>query len=105
MEQPNLSYIKELSGGDASFEEKLINVVKNELPDEIVEYQNNIEIENYKLAAENVHKLKHKFGIVGLEKSYQVAIDYEAGLLEGNLDLKEEFEAILQLIHSFINEL
>lgn len=105
MEQPNLNYIKELSGGDAYFEEKLINVVKDELPGEILEYQTNIQNKNYKLAAENVHKLKHKFGIVGLVKSYQVAIDYEDGLLEANLDLKEEFEAILQLIHSFINEL
>lgn len=105
MEQPNLNYIKELSGGDASFEEKLINVVKDELPGEILEYQTNIQNKNYKLAAENVHKLKHKFGIVGLEESYQVAIDYEDGLLEAKLDLKEEFEAILQLIHSFINEL
>ena len=105
MEQPNLNYIKELSGGDASFEEKLINVVKDELPGEILEYQTNIQNKNYKLAAENVHKLKHKFGIVGLVESYQVAIDYEDGLLEANLDLKEEFEAILQLIHSFINEL
>jgi len=29
MEQPNLSYIKELSGGQTEFEDKLIRVIKS----------------------------------------------------------------------------
>ena len=29
MEQPNLSYINDLSGGDESFKEKLINIIRS----------------------------------------------------------------------------
>ena len=105
MEQPNLSYINSMSGGDKAFEQKLIEIIQLEFPEEKKIYFSNFNAKDFKQIAENVHKLKHKFGIVGLVESYQVAIDYEDGLLEANLDLKEEFEAILQLIHSFINEL
>ncbi len=38
MELPNLTYINELSGNDDSFKEKIIAIIKNELPEEIKNY-------------------------------------------------------------------
>mgnify|MGYP000169438902 CR=1 FL=1 len=38
MEQPNLLYIKTLSKGDRSFEEKIINIIKVEFPVEKKKY-------------------------------------------------------------------
>ena len=38
MEQPNLSYIHSMSGGDKAFEEKIINIIKTEFPLEKEEY-------------------------------------------------------------------
>ena len=43
MEQPNLNYIKKLSEGDVDFEDKLIAVLKKELPLEFHEFQQNFE--------------------------------------------------------------
>ncbi|MEP3837625.1 MAG: Hpt domain-containing protein [Algibacter sp.] len=102
MEHPNLSYINQLSGDDKVFKNKLIGVVKLEFPQEKAIYVKNISLNNYKEAAENVHKLKHKISILGLEKSYAVADDYENNLLEQNTSGKLEFESILQTITDYL---
>ena len=101
-EKPNLNYLKEISGGDLEFEEKLLIIVKKELPEEINTYKNFLNENNFKQAAELVHKIKHKISILGLEKSYQVAIDYEENLKLDNLSLKMDFEEILNSMISFI---
>ncbi|MBB3124039.1 HPt (histidine-containing phosphotransfer) domain-containing protein [Mesoflavibacter sabulilitoris] len=105
MEQPNLSYINTLSGGDKEFETQLLDVVKKEFPTEKETYYKNLNNKNYKLAAENVHKLKHKISILGLSKSYDIAIDYENNLLDHNTDLKEEFDNILTVITNYLDKL
>ena len=94
-ENHNLSYLNELSDGDEVFEKKLLDILKAELPEEIEEYQNNIRSNSLSLVAENVHKLKHKISILGLEKSYEIASDYEKNLKLENLDLQVEFEEVL----------
>ena len=101
-EKPNLNYLKEISGGDLEFEEKLLIIVKKELPEEINTYKKFLNENNFKQAAELVHKIKHKISILGLEKSYQVAIDYEEDLKQDNLNLKLEFEEILNSMICFI---
>ncbi len=102
MEQPNLSYVQQLSGGDKAFEKKLLAVVVQEFPEEKVIYEGNMEKHAFAKAAENVHKIKHKFGILGLEKSYQIAIDYEEQLLKEKTELRKDFEDILQRIQEFL---
>ncbi|QRM88835.1 Hpt domain-containing protein [Lacinutrix sp. WUR7] len=105
MEQPNQSYINSLSGGDEAFKQKLIDVIKKEFPEEKQVYLNNYNAKNYKLAADNVHKLKHKISILGLEKGYEVAVVYENNLLEGTTNQKEAFETILNSITEYLEEI
>jgi len=105
MEQPNLNYIDQLCGEDNVFKQKMIDIIKKELPLEIAAYHESIEGRDYKLAAEGVHKLKHKISILGLEKSYHVAHEYEDHLLNGKLESEVEFESILRSMQSFINDL
>ena len=105
MEQPNLSYIHSMSGGDKAFEQKLINIIKLEFPKEKEVYYANYTSKNFKHAAENVHKLKHKISILGLAKSYEVAGAYENNLLKGSTKLKEEFESILNVITTYLEEI
>ena len=59
----------------------------------------------YKLAADNVHKLKHKISILGLEKSYEIAIAFENNLIEGDTSLYKEFETILNTITNYLQKL
>jgi HPt (histidine-containing phosphotransfer) domain-containing protein len=105
MEQPNLSYIESMSGGDKAFEQKLVGIIKKEFPEEKQVYFTNIEAENLKEAAENVHKLKHKISILGLVKSYELAANYEHNLIDGKTAGKEDFESILQNMTDFLKTL
>lgn len=103
MEQPNQTYINSLAGQDEVFKQKLIAIIKKEYPEEKQVYLMNMNAKNYKLAADNVHKLKHKISILGLEKSYDIAAKYENGLLENDTSNKEIFEAILESITNYLD--
>ena len=105
MEKPNLSYINSLSGEDKAFKKRLIDIIKKEFPLEKNVYYINLKEENYKLVAENVHKLKHKISILGLEKSYEIAVEYENNLKERNANLEKEFENILLTITNYLNQI
>jgi hypothetical protein len=94
-----------MSGGDERFEEKLIMIIKDEFPIEKKDYYHNYKSNNFKLAAGNVHKLKHKISILGLEKSYEIAVAFENNLLKGNTNLSQEFESILINITNYLKKL
>ena len=104
MERPSLNYIKTLAGDDELFQAKLIAVVKAELPDEIAVYEDNMRDLAFAKAAENVHKIKHKFGILSLEEGYELAVAYEEQLKEGQTEHKEQFESILLACTGFISK-
>ncbi len=105
MEKPNLSYINELSGDSDDFKQKIIAILKKELPEEIEVYQHQIQTNNYKLAADSVHKLKHKISILGLEKNYYIAQNFEDNLKQNSIDLKTDFELTLKSMQEFVNTL
>jgi HPt (histidine-containing phosphotransfer) domain-containing protein len=105
MEKPNQNYINELSGNDYAFKQKLIHILKEEYPVEKEIYRNNMDLEKYNLAAKNVHKIKHKISILGLQKGYKIATVFENNLLEGSIELKEEFEFVLNTITNYLKQL
>lgn len=105
MEAPNLEYINNLSGDNIEFKAKLISILKRELPLEIETYQQEMKVSNLNLAAQAVHKLKHKVSILGLEKSYYIASDFEDNLKQDSLTLQDEFETILNLMQEFVKDL
>lgn len=105
MEQPNLNYIDELSGDNLEFKTKLIGILKKELPEEIEGYTNEIQNVNFSAAAQSVHKLKHKISILGLEKSYYIAEEYENNLKNNSTSLDADFENILKIMQDFVDRL
>jgi len=105
MEQPNLNYINELSGDDEVFKQKMIAIVKTELPQEIESYQSLLKSQNFIAAAEMVHKLKHKISVLGLEKSYYLAQTFEENLKNNNIQLQNDFEFILERMSNFVTSL
>ena len=102
MEQPNLDYFLKLSHENAGFKQKLIDVIKHELPLEIAVYEEHIKKNDLKKAAESVHKLKHKVGVLGMEKGYCEVEQYERNLKEGNKTLQFEFEQTIRIIDQFV---
>lgn len=105
MEQPNTSYIDQLSGDNLEFKQKMIGILKRELPEEIEMYQSQMQKNNFLLAADSVHKLKHKVSILGLEKSYYLAETFEENLKNNSTHLQNDFEAILKVMHKFVEKL
>lgn len=102
METPNLSYINDVASGDEEIKKTLINVIKSEFPEEKKEYYESLEKKDHKKIEENVHKLKHKISILGLEKSYELANKFEHNLREKDLNGVEDFEKILIAITTYL---
>lgn len=102
MEKPNLDYIKEISAGNEDFEEKFIGIIKTEFPKEKEEYFKCLTDHQLDESSKVVHKIKHKFGILGMKDSYEFAIKYEEELKLGNIDSNEEFSSILDQVEKFI---
>ncbi|MEM6719875.1 MAG: Hpt domain-containing protein [Bacteroidota bacterium] len=102
MEQPNLTYVEQLARGDENIRQTLIDVIKTEFPEEKKEYYESLDKKDYKKIEENVHKLKHKISILGLEKSYELANTYEHNLREHKMDGEADFEKILNTISAYI---
>lgn len=105
MEKPNLDYVKDLAGNDREFEKQFIDIIKTELPIEVNQYETNINNESYRAASEDVHKIKHKINILGLNKSYTIAENHEKELREGKTEIRMQFEAILRIMENFIKEI
>ncbi|TXD56544.1 Hpt domain-containing protein [Polaribacter sp. IC066] len=102
MEKPNIDYIEQLARGDAAVRKTLVDVIKSEFPEERKEYFESFEKKDFKKIEENVHKLKHKISILGLEKSYGLANAYEHNLRESSIDGSKDFEKTLTTITDFI---
>jgi FKBP-type peptidyl-prolyl cis-trans isomerase (trigger factor) len=105
METPNLNYVNELSGQNGQFRIKIISIIKKELPFEVEMYDNYMQQFDFFNAAQSVHKLKHKISILGLEKSYYLAVDYEHNLKNDSIALKYDFEVILKTMLDFVVKL
>lgn len=105
MEQPNLKYINELSGENLEFKIKIISVLKKELAEEISVYASEFKNGNYLLAAQSVHKLKHKISILSLKKGYYIAEEYENNLKSNSTKLDVDFINILKNMQEFVNRL
>ncbi len=105
MEQPNNIYIEQLSGDNFDFKARMIAILKRELPEEIAIYHNHLQNNDLSEAAQCVHKLKHKISILGLEKSYYIAEDFEELLKNKSTLLQDKFEEILDVMQRFVEEL
>ncbi|MFT7335754.1 MAG: HPt (histidine-containing phosphotransfer) domain-containing protein [Porticoccaceae bacterium] len=105
MEKPNLSYINELSGDNLEFKNRIISILKKELAEEISVYASEFKNGNYLLAAQSVHKLKHKISILSLKKGYYIAEEYENNLKSNSTKLDVDFINILKNMQEFVNRL
>lgn len=52
-----------------------------------------------------VHRIKHKVGLLGLTKSYNVVIEFENDLINENLKLKDKFLLILNTMTKYLEKI
>lgn len=101
-EQPNLSYVDQLSGDDTEFRDSFISIIKQEFPKEKELYLDYTDNKKTKQTADIVHKIKHKFSILSMQDAYKLAVAYELELLEGKSTKETEFKSVLQLIDNYL---
>jgi len=104
-EQPNFTVIDKMSGGSSDVRVLILEVIKEEFPEEQKEYFYQLEQKNYKKLQEIVHKIKHKISTLGLEKSYVIANNYEKNLRKESLELATDFKDILTIIENFVKKI
>ena len=104
-EQATLTYINEIAGNDVAYQQKLLDIIKSEFPEEKAQYIHFYNTNNFIQSAEMVHKLKHKINIFGLEQSYTIAKDFENQLRDNNNQLHSKFLTILEHIETYLNNL
>lgn len=102
MEVPNMDYLNKLSGGDPDFIEQIVDVVTKEFPIERKRYLSLINSSNLQEASSLAHKIKHKLSIFGFKDSYQVTVQHENLLKNGDTSLHIEFMNILDGLQHYI---
>lgn len=101
-EVPNLKYLDELAGNDEMFRKKFIGILKEEFPREVHQYEDNIKASCFKEASLDVHKIKHKINVLGLNGTHQLAVVHEAELRKGENFHHDEFMMALKGIESYL---
>lgn len=102
---PNIDYIKKLADGSEAFEKKMINILKNEFPEEKKQFLDFYAENDFFKASEVVHKLKHKIGMLNMKQSYEFVISFESELKSGNIANYSKFIVILDILDNFISDL
>ncbi len=104
MEKPSLTYLKELSNGNSTFEMKIFKILIEELPEEYNAYQNAIRTKNFYWAADIVHKIKQKVAFFQMHASVSISEEHESSLRSGKLKYQSDFQEIVTKILKFLPE-
>ena len=99
---PNLNYIKEMSEGDAAFEENLLKVMKSEFKRDSKVYVDDFSKAHYLKCAQMVHKMLHKITILGLLEGHKMAKKHEEALKKSDTKYHSEFLEILKAMSNFL---
>jgi hypothetical protein len=104
MQIPNLDYINKLADGDESFVIEITTLLKKEFPKDMKLFHERVQKNNLLEIASSIHKIKYKFGLLGLEDDLRVASKFENEIKNGNKDLLVKFEAILLKIDRYLKK-
>jgi hypothetical protein len=105
MQKPNLDYINKLADGDEEFKHNLISVLKKEFPEEVKVFQENYKTKKFKEAAHNIHKVKYKFSLLGLDDDFNLASNFENKIKKEKTGLYSKFNEVLLKINLFLKNI
>ena len=104
MQTPSLQYIKDLADGDQSFVLEITTLLKKEFPKDLKLFYQRVEENDLFGIASSVHKIKYKFGLLGLEDDLLIASKFEYEIKTGNKALLIQFESILLKIDRYLKK-
>ncbi|MGK0412681.1 MAG: HPt (histidine-containing phosphotransfer) domain-containing protein [Polaribacter sp.] len=80
----------------------MLDLIKIEFPQEVQLFNHNFKLENYVEASDNVHKIKHKIGLLGMQEGTVTATEFELALKNGNTKLHAVFLEVIDKIHVYL---
>jgi len=98
--QFDLTYLKELSQGEPEFEQEMINLFIQEVPENLNSLKNALNKEDYKEAEYWIHKLKSKLRLMGMHQM-RIWADY----IEHNFKHKNKLDRTLSMVSILISGL
>ncbi len=104
MQEPSLEYINDLADGDQSFVLEITTLLKSEFPKDLKLFYKRLEENDLKGVASSIHKIKYKFGLLGLEDDLLIASKFENEIKTGNKALLIQFESILLKIDRYLKK-
>jgi HPt (histidine-containing phosphotransfer) domain-containing protein len=105
MQEPSLQYINDLADGDQSFILEITTLLKSEFPKDLKLFYKRLEENDLKGVASSIHKIKYKFGLLGLEEDVIIASTFENEVVKGSIELLIKFEEILLKINQYLQTL
>ncbi|WP_299016188.1 Hpt domain-containing protein [uncultured Polaribacter sp.] len=84
-----------MSGGDKVFEQELLQILKLEFPKELKELKLNFKAKNFEKVTLDIHKIKHKIGLLGMADSLEFASKVEYDIKKG---ITEEYDDLLLIL-------
>ncbi len=95
-------HLKMICQDDAACVEKFRAVMQKELPTELAGLKAALTAQDLTVAAELVHKIKHKFSLVKMHSAYAYAVGYEEALRSGDNSGEGGFEDYLEELVGFL---
>jgi HPt (histidine-containing phosphotransfer) domain-containing protein len=103
----NLDYLREVSGGDSSFEKNMMEQFLEQVPGELEAMQEAFSKANYPELKHIAHNLKTSVSFMGLTKTLDNYLDYiesNAGIQSVNDNLEEKIIAVNKICQHVIRE-
>lgn len=102
MDKPNFDYFKQIAATDLEFQNQIIEILKNEFPQEKQLFYKSYFENDFQTSAEIVNKINQKIGVLGMHKSKVLATQFEENLKIKKTELFNDFDEILKDITTFI---
>lgn len=103
----NLAKVYELSDNDPEFVMQIISLFVSEVPEDIQQIEQGIELKDHKLAYSYAHKIKPTLDLLGMSQAFEEILEVEAWTKrEGKRkEIDATFESIKNQVEKAIKEI
>jgi len=103
----NLEKVNAISDGDKDFIEAVVIAFIEEIPEDLVKFEQEVKAGNYKEIYQVSHKIKPNLDLLGMQESYDINLQILSWSKEETnmADIATTFDTLLAKINSNIDEL
>ena len=101
----DLTYLHELAGGDPEFEQEMIAIYLQEVPQAIANIQQSLDEGNSMQLTHHVHKVRSKIRILGLAAAMSLSSEVEKSLKKGETDdfVLQKAQQLVQILEGSLS--